>query len=63
MIPRMIFIPLMLPVIMVKLGSLMFHARQVRLKTVDTNMNDMLFSCQLREWIFVSYRKNVFHTY
>lgn len=62
MIPRMIFIPLMLPVITVKPGSLMFRALQVRLKTVDMNMNDVIFSCQRREWIFVPYRKNVFHT-
>lgn len=63
MIPRMIFILLMLPVIMIKIGSLMFRVRQVRLKTVDMNMNDVMFSCQFREWTFVPCRKNVFHTY
>jgi len=52
MIPRVIFIPLMLPVITVKPGRLIFRARQVRLKAVDMNMNDICarcFLCQLRE--------------
>lgn len=45
MIPRMIFIPLMLPVITVKPGRLIFRARQVRLKAVDMNMNDICARC------------------
>lgn len=45
MIPRMIFIPLMLPVITVKPGRLIFRARQVRLKAVDININDICARC------------------
>lgn len=45
MIPRMIFIPLMLPVITIKPGRLIFRARQVRLKTVDMDMNDICARC------------------
>lgn len=45
LIPCMIFIPLMLPVITVKPGSLMFHAWQVRLKTMDMDMNDVCACC------------------
>lgn len=56
----MIFIPLMLPMITVKPGgSLMFRA-QVRLKTVDMNMNDILV---LASRMICFLLENVFHTY